>query len=150
MEVVAIVLAPAALGMAAARRAPRFAARMHRPVKIFSMLVLAAVALLAMGREWRSLAASFGEIGPAVVLFNLCSLLAGYYLSRASGLDKPLSTAVAFEIGIHNSTLAIFIALTVLGNYPLALPAAVYSVVMYVTAPLFGSLVLRRGRPAPP
>ena len=29
-------------------------------------------------------------------------------------------------------------------SYQLALPAAVYSVVMYITAPLFGWLVLKR------
>ena len=79
-----------------------------------------------------------------MLLFNLVSLFAGYYLSRAAGLDKPLSTAICYEIGIHNSTLAIFVALSVLGSYQLALPAAVYSVVMYITAPLFGWLVLKR------
>ena len=67
-------------------------------------------------------------------------------MPRAAGLDKPLSTAIGFEIGIHNSTLAIFIALSVLQNFELALPAAVYSVVMYVTATLFGLLVLRPQR----
>ena len=46
--------------------------------------------------------------------FNLLSQFAGYYLSRASGLDKSLSTAICYEIGIHNSTLAIFVALSVL------------------------------------
>ncbi|MNT23265.1 hypothetical protein D3C72_1586780 [compost metagenome] len=59
-------------------------------------------------------------------------------------MDKPLATAIGFEIGIHNSTLAIFIALSVLNNFQLALPAAIYSVSMYVMAPLFGMLVLRR------
>jgi BASS family bile acid:Na+ symporter len=59
-----------------------------------------------------------------------------------------MATAVSFEIGIHNSTLAIFVALSVLVNFQLALPAAIYSVSMYVTAALFGWLVLRR--PASP
>lgn len=145
-EVVAMVLVPVALGMLAASKAPSFAARMHQPVKVFSMLVLAAVTVLAISKEWRSLVASFGDIGPAVVLLNVCSLAAGYGLSRASKLDQPMSIAVAFEIGIHNSTLAMFIALTVLGSYELALPAAVYSVVMYLTAPVFGYGVGRLGK----
>ena len=55
-----------------------------------------------------------------------------------------MSTAISFEIGIHNSTLAIYVALSVLGNLQLALPAALYSVSMYLTATLFGLLVLRR------
>ncbi|RZI97816.1 MAG: bile acid:sodium symporter family protein, partial [Haliea sp.] len=113
--------------------------------KIFSALVLAAFALIAIGKEWDALRASFATVGPAVVLFNLASLLAGYYVSRAAGMDKPLSTAISFEIGIHNSTLSLFVALSVLNNFQLALPSAIYSVAMYITATLFGLLVLRRG-----
>ena len=144
LEVIAIVLIPVLLGMAVARKAPGFSNRMEKPVKIFSAVVLAVVTVLAIAKEWGSLSTTFGQIGPAVLLFNLVSLFAGYYLSRAAGLDKPLSTAICYEIGIHNSTLAIFVALSVLESYPLALPAAVYSVVMYITAPLFGWLVLKR------
>ena len=144
LEVIAIVLIPVLLGMAVARKAPGFSNRMEKPVKIFSAVVLAVVTVLAIAKEWSSLSTTFVQIGPAVLLFNLVSLFAGYYLSRAAGLDKPLSTAVCYEIGIHNSTLAIFVALSVLGSYQLALPAAVYSVVMYITAPLFGWLVLKR------
>ena len=144
LEVIAIVLIPVLLGMAVARKAPGFSNRMEKPVKIFSAVVLAVVTVLAIAKEWGSLSTTFVQIGPAVLLFNLVSLFAGYYLSRAAGLDKPLSTAICYEIGIHNSTLAIFVALSVLGSYPLALPAAVYSVVMYITAPLFGWLVLKR------
>ncbi len=110
--------------------------------------MLAAFALIAIGKEWDALVSSFAVIGPAVVAFNLISLLAGYYVSRWAGLDKSLATAISFEIGIHNSTLAIYIALSVLNNFQLALPAAIYSVSMYVTATLFGLLVLRRGQKA--
>lgn len=143
-EVVAVVLIPVAVGMVIAARKPGFAARMEKPFKIFSALVLAAFALIAMAKEWEALRSSFSTIGPAVVLFNVVSLLAGYYLSRVAGMEKSMATAVSFEIGIHNSTLALFIALSVLNNFQLALPAAIYSVSMYITATAFGFLVLRR------
>ena len=145
-EVIAVVLVPVTLGMVVvAARSRGFAQRMEKPFKIFSALVLAAFALIAIAKEWDALRASFATVGPAVVLFNLVSLLAGYYMSRAAGMDKPLSTAISFEIGIHNSTLSLFIALSVLNNFQLALPSAIYSVAMYLTATLFGLLVLRRG-----
>lgn len=143
-EVIAIVLAPVLLGMAAHRRWPGLSARAKRPMKAFSAFVLAAFALIAIAKEWSALVESFGGIGPAVLLFNALSLGAGYYLARAAGLDTSMATAISFEIGIHNSTLAIFIALSVLQNFPLALPAALYSVSMYLMATLFGLLVLRR------
>ncbi|MFN9476037.1 bile acid:sodium symporter family protein [Acidovorax sp.] len=151
LEVIVIVLIPVVVGMAVHRRAPAFSARMEKPMKLFSALVLAAFALIAIVKEWAALSASFADIGPAVLLFNALSLGAGYFLPRAVGMDKSLSTAIGFEIGIHNSTLAIFIALSVLNNFQLALPAAIYSVSMYTMAPLFCMLVLRRsgGHPAP-
>ena len=144
LEVVGVILMPVIIGMVVRSKAPGFSERMGQPMKAFSALVLAAFALLAIVKEWTALAASFASLGPLVLAFNLISLLVGYYLSRAAGLNKSMSTAISFEIGIHNSTLAIYVALSVLGNLQLALPAALYSVSMYLTATLFGLLVLRR------
>ncbi len=143
-EVVGVILVPVLIGMVVSSRQPGFAARMEKPMKAFSALVLAAFAVIAIAKEWTALTQSFSSLGPVVLAFNLLSLLSGYYLSRWAGLDKPMATAVSFEIGIHNSTLAIFVALSVLQNFQLALPAAIYSVSMYLTATLFGVLVLRR------
>ena len=144
LEVVGVILVPVIIGMVVRSKAPGFSDRMGQPMKAFSALVLAAFALLAIVKEWTALTASFASLGPLVLVFNLISLLVGYYLSRAAGLNKSMATAISFEIGIHNSTLAIYVALSVLGNLQLALPAALYSVSMYLTATLFGLLVLRR------
>ncbi|QDL52970.1 bile acid:sodium symporter family protein [Rhodoferax aquaticus] len=143
-EVVAVVLVPVALGMVVRARYAGFSERMQGPMKVFSAVVLATFSIIAIAKEWAALTTSFASLGPVVVAFNLASLLMGYYLSRGAGLSKPLATAVCFEIGIHNSTLAIFVALSVLANFQLALPAAIYSVSMYITATLFGMLVLRK------
>ncbi len=148
LEVVGVILLPVVIGMVVRAKAFSFSERMGQPMKLFSALVLAAFALLAIVKEWTALTASFASLGPLVLVFNLVSLLVGYYMSRAAGLNKPMATAISFEIGIHNSTLAIYVALSVLGNLQLALPAALYSVSMYITATLFGLLVLRH-KPAP-
>jgi BASS family bile acid:Na+ symporter len=52
-------------------------------------------------------------------------------------LPKRQAIAIAMEIGIHNGTLAIFIALNVLQNPTISVPAAVYSLLMFFTAALF-------------
>lgn len=144
VEVIAIVLVPVFAGMWVRTLKPGFAARSEKPMKVFAAVVLAVVALGALAKEWQALSTTFAAVGPAVVAFNLISLLAGFYLSRLAGLDKAMATAISYEIGIHNSTLAIFIALAVLNNFQLALPAAIYSVSMYITATLFGLVVLRK------
>ena len=145
LEVVGVIMVPVVIGMVVRSRRPDFSERMGPPMKVFSAVVLAVFSLIAIVKEWTALTESFSSLGPVVLAFNLASLLVGYYLSRWAGLDKSIATAVSFEIGLHNSTLAIFVALSVLGNLQLALPAALYSVSMYLTATAFGFLVLRRG-----
>lgn len=145
VEVMAVVLVPVALGMGLAKLKPALAAGLQKPFKIFSAVVLALLALGAIAKEWTALSEAATSIGGAVLVFNLLSLGLGYGASRWAGLDKPMSTAIGFEIGIHNSTLALYIALSVLGSFPMALPAAAYSVTMYVLGVLFG-LMLRRLR----
>jgi BASS family bile acid:Na+ symporter len=148
VEVMGIVLLPVGLGMLVRAKSLGWAVRLDKPMKIFSAVVLAAFSAIAIAKEWQALTTSFASIGPVVLAFNAMSLLAGYYLSRIIGLNQSMATAISFEIGIHNSSLAIFVALSVLGSFQLALPAAVYSVSMYLTATLFGFLVLRRGAPS--
>lgn len=143
LEVVAVIALPVALGMVLRERRPALAARAERPMKIFSALVLATITVLAIAKEWTALVNSFAEIGGAVVAFNVLSLAAGYGLARAARLPREFCVAISFEIGIHNSTLALYIALGVLQQFTLALPAALYSVSMYLTATLFGVWLAR-------
>jgi BASS family bile acid:Na+ symporter len=65
----------------------------------------------------------------------------GYFVPRLFQLGKAQAIAIGMEIGIHNGTLAIFIALTVIGNSTMATPAVIYSLIMFFTAALFGYLV---------
>lgn len=51
------------------------------------------------------------------------------------------------EIGIHNTTLAIALSPSLLNNSEMAVPAAVYSVLMFFTAAAAG-FALRRLAPA--
>lgn len=145
-EVIAVVLIPVAIGMAVAARAPGFAQRTERYFKVFSGVVLAGFALLALVKEWTALTESLLTLGPAVLAFNLASLVGGYAVGRWVGLEQSLARAVSFEIGIHNSTLSLYIALSVLRSFELALPSAIYSVAMFITATAFGLWLERRGR----
>ena len=65
-------------------------------------------------------------------------------MPRLFRVSYPQAVASAFEVGIHNSTLAIAVALTVLGDERLAVPAAVYGVLMFPLAAGVGWLLARR------
>jgi BASS family bile acid:Na+ symporter len=149
VQVFAIVLVPVAIGMAIRARWPEFAARLTRPVKIVSVVVLVAVIIGAIIKERENVADYFLAVGAIVLVFNVVSLLLGYGLPRLSGVGRPEAIAAGMEIGIHNSTLAIAVAISpaLLNNTQMAIPAAVYGIVMFFTAAAFGFLVNRR-RPA--
>ncbi|MGW0039300.1 bile acid:sodium symporter family protein [Gordonia sp. NPDC003376] len=145
-EVILMIVIPVILGMITGARWPALKARMEKPVKVFSAAVLVIVVLASIASEWSDVVDNLATLGVPVLIFNLAALGLGYALSRGARLDHRDATAISFEVGIHNSTLAIFVAVGVLGDVQLALPTAVYSVVMYVTAPLFGVALVRLAR----
>lgn len=140
LQVFAIVLVPVALGMLIRKLAPRFAARMERPMKIVSALFLVVTVVLAFAKDWQTVVDYAPVVGGAALLFNLLSLGIGYWVPRLLRLPQRQAVAIGMEIGIHNGTLAIAMALSpvLLNNPTMAIPAALYSFFMFFTAAGFG------------
>lgn len=143
IEVFMIVLVPVLIGMFIRKKHPEFSARMDKPVRIFSMIVLAVLIVGAVLKEKDRLGDSFGQIGVAMLVFNVLSMLVGYAMSMVAKLKSTEATAITMEVGVHNGTLALYIAMSVLGSFELAIPSAIYSIIMFFTAGI-GSLILSK------
>jgi BASS family bile acid:Na+ symporter len=146
VEVFAIVLLPVLLGMVARRLRPAFARSMDKPVRIASVIILVLVVAGSIVANRVLLAENFGSLSGITVVFCLCSLTVGYLVPRALKVSRPQSIACSFEIGIHNATLAIVIAQTVIGSVEMSLPAGIYGVLMFFIAAGFGFVI--KGAPA--
>ncbi len=144
VEVFAIVLIPVSIGMLIRKQRPAFAAKMDKPVKIASALILILLIISVTIREKQVLVEYAGSLGLPVLLFNILSMGVGYYIPRVMSIDKKQSIAIGMEIGIHNGTLAIYIALSVLANSTMSIPPAIYSLLMFFTAAIFGFWVSRK------
>ncbi len=48
------------------------------------------------------------------------------------------------EIGVHNATLAIYVAVEILDDTEISIPAAVYSLFMFAFAALWGRYISRK------
>lgn len=144
LDVFVIVLLPVLLGMLIRFWRPSWADRMDRPVRVSSFTILVLVLLGAIATNWTLLAQEFGRLSVIAVLFCLLSLTVGFIVPRRLGASHSQAVATSFEIGIHNATLAIVVAQTVLGSTELSLPAAVYGVLMVPLAFAFGALVRAR------
>ncbi|MBX3188892.1 MAG: bile acid:sodium symporter family protein [Labilithrix sp.] len=142
VQVFAVVLVPVAIGMLVHARRPDFARRATKPIKAASVVFLVCVVLAAALKERAHLGGYFARVGLAALAFNVCSLGVGYVVPLVARLPHRQAVAIGMEIGIHNGTLAIAIAMSplLLGNATMAIPAAVYSLVMFVTAGTFAWL----------
>lgn len=143
VEVFAIVLLPVVLGMLVRWWKPGFATRMDKPVRIASMLILAIVIAGAVVSNWQLLIDNIGRLALITVVFCLLSLAIGFLVPRLFRVEPRQAVASSFEIGIHNATLAIVIAQTVIGSIEMSLPGAVYGVLMFFVALGWGFLIRR-------
>ena len=143
VEVAVIILFPVLIGMLIRARAPWFAARMEKPLRLFAVLVMVLLIVLTFVQAWDSLLTWLAAVGLACLLFNLASMGVGYGAPLALKLPRKQAIAIAMEIGIHNGTLAIYIALNVMDNATMSIPAAVYSLLMFFTAAVFGWWISR-------
>ncbi|MBQ1081676.1 MULTISPECIES: bile acid:sodium symporter family protein [unclassified Nocardiopsis] len=145
VQVFAVILIPVAIGMLVRAKLTAFAERMEKPVKLGSILVLVAVIVGAIAAEWANLPEYIVSVGLMVLVFNVVSLVIGYWAPRLVGTERPEAVASCMEIGLHNTTLSLTIAVTVLNSTEIAIPSAVYGVLMFFTAAAAGALLNRRG-----
>lgn len=141
IQVFAIVLIPVSIGMLIKKYKPTLTTKLEKPVRIASALLLVLVIAAAILKDKENIAGYFAQVGIAALAFNLLSMFSGYFIPRIFKINKRQSIAIGMEIGIHNGTLAIFLALTVLNNQAMSVPPAVYSIIMFITAGIFGYLI---------
>jgi len=146
VEVFLIILIPVSIGMLIHAKAHSFAKMMDKPVKILSALFLVVVIVGAVLKEKENLGNYFEQVGMAALVFNLASMIIGFFVPLIFKIEKKQAIAIGMEIGIHNGTLAIFIALNVLNNSMMSIPPAIYSLLMFFTAAVFGILVNKIGK----
>jgi BASS family bile acid:Na+ symporter len=152
MQVFAIVLVPVAIGMLVRAKKPAIADRLDKPVRITSAVFLLLVILAAVVKEHATIVDSFRRVGLAALVFNLASMGIGFVVPLLARVPHRQATAIAMEIGVHNGTLAIAIASSplLLNNATMAIPPAIYSLIMFFTAAGFSWLMSRRQTDEPP
>jgi len=144
VEVFAIVLIPVSVGMIINYLSPNISKKLEKPVKIMSAIFLVLIIAGAILKEKDQFLVYFEQVGLACLAFNVLSMVVGYYVPYLLKVNKKQSIAIGMEIGIHNGTLAIYIALSVIGNSLMSIPPAVYGLIMFFTAAIFGYLVSRK------
>jgi BASS family bile acid:Na+ symporter len=149
-RVFAITIVPLSIGMWIRARRTEWALSHESSARRLATIALVLVIAGAVGSEWETITDNVGDLAAAVLTLNLVAMASSFTLSQLARLDRRQSTAVAMELGVHNVTLAIAVAALI--DDDLIIPAAVYSLFMYLTAGAFARLMFRRnaaGEPRP-
>jgi len=126
-DILKIVLLPVTIGVVLRMAASKFVDKIMKIVPVVSVVAIIFVIAVVVALNAAKLATVAGLIFLAVALHNACGLLLGYGASRTVGLDEKKARAIAFEIGMENSGLAVALALVHLDPVA-AIPGAIFSV----------------------
>jgi BASS family bile acid:Na+ symporter len=149
VRVFLITIVPLATGMYLRHRNPAWADEVQNRVKRIALGLFICIIAAAVASEFGTITDNFTSVAVAALTLNVLAMSVSYGAAKVARLDDRQSTAISMELGVHNSTLAITVATAV--STELAIPAAVYSAFMFITAGLFARLMFRRngGRTAP-
>jgi BASS family bile acid:Na+ symporter len=142
LQIFLITLLPTAIGMSIRHQFPNIARRLEKQMSRLAVGLLALIIILLLIREGSKLPGFLVQVGIGVVLLNLLAMLAGFFTGKLFRLSLAQQICIAIEVGIQNGTLAITITAGLLNDPDMAVPAAVYSLLMYVTG--FGAILYGR------
>jgi BASS family bile acid:Na+ symporter len=144
MGQVAMVLGiPVSLGMFVRHRwndwALAFEPRATRIATGFFVLIV----VLAVVKNWALLRDNFATLAPFALVLNITMLCIGFAVAWAVRLSRAQSVTLGIETAVQNAALALVIASSVLKDDTLAIPGALYGVLMYAGGLVF-ALTMRR------
>lgn len=134
LTLVVLTIVPISVGMLIKRYAPTVADRSQVYVSRFGVIFLTFLVLFLGYVQRDIIVDAFIATGPVSVLLNVSTMALGYYSSKWFGLNWAQRTSVTLEVGLQNSTLSIFMALTLLSNYDMSMMPAIYTLVMFLSA----------------
>jgi BASS family bile acid:Na+ symporter len=142
LRVFAITIVPVVIGMELRRRWPSWVDGAYPRVRKVSLSLFAIVVLGAIVSEHGTVVANLADVAGAALALNLAAMTLSFGISKLARLGDRQATAIALELGIHNSALAIAIGASLTED--LAIPAAVYATFMLFTGGAFAWMMSRR------
>lgn len=146
LQIFVITILPAAIGVYM-RRIHEIAARnLEKPLKYILTILLALVFAIKIffdeksGGTGISLNETF-HILPYMLLLNFMAMVSGLLIAKYGKLIFTDQFTISIEVGVHNTTLALLIAGTILKSPEMEKPAVVYAMFSFFTAVLFVILV---------
>jgi len=146
IRVFLITVVPLSIGMAARHLRTAWVETHYESARRLSLALFVVVVIAAVASEADLIFDNIGAVAVAALALNVAAMAIGFSISRLARLNTRQATAIAMELGVHNSTVAIAVAALI--DTELAIPAAVYSMFMFVTAGAFARWIAQRNAAA--
>ena len=136
-----IVTVPVIIGMVFRGLASNSAIKFEPIAKKISIVLFIIVLLGAILAEKDNIVSYFADAGLITLLLNVIMMIVAFYVAQLLATGNAQKKCIAIECGLQNGTLAIFVGTTLFGGGAFVIPAATYSLIMFVTSLIFVFLV---------
>jgi BASS family bile acid:Na+ symporter len=146
IQIFAVTIIPAMIGVLIRKYKPEFAEKAQRPMKVILIIALGVVfsILFFAGNKTGGTGITGKEIYdilPYALLLNALCMAWGFILGILSRLGMKNSYTIGIEASVHNTTLAFLVAGTLLHNPEMVKPSLIYAMFSFWTAIIYSVLI---------
>ena len=138
-----IVTVPVLLGILFKRFLSELASKFEPLAKKISTILFVLVLLGAIVKQKYNIIPYFAQAGLVTLILNVVMMIVAFYLAQLFASGSKQKKCITIECGLQNGTLAIVVATSIFGGGLYVIPAATYSLIMFITSLIFVYLVRR-------
>ena len=132
-----IVTIPVIFGMIMKKFLSNFVNIFEKKAKKISIVLFVLVLIGAILAEKENIIDYFIKAGSITLTLNVIMMVVAFYIAQLLGTGTAQKKSISIECGLQNGTLAIFVASTLFNGGIYLIPAATYSLIMFVTSLIF-------------
>ena len=130
LQMFLIVTVPVIIGMVCSS----FLSSFESLAKKISIVLFVLVLIGAILAERENIVTYFSQAGAVTLALNVIMMVIAFYLSKSLISNQSQQRTITIECGLQNGTLAIVVANLFFDGGLYLIPAATYSLIMYVTS----------------
>ena len=136
-----IVVVPTLLGMIFRKFLIDITIKLEPISKKISLVLFIIVLLGAILGEKDNILSYFADAGLVTLILNIIMMILAFFVAQLLGTGTEQKKCISIECGLQNGTLAIFVGTTLFGGGAYIVPAATYSLIMFLTSLIFVFIV---------
>lgn len=151
LQVLFILLIPAILGILFNEYFSKTAQQLQKPLKYVNTLLLALVFGIKFFADQQSGGSGLSQaeifhLLPSCLILHLGAIIISYALSKGLHFKNIQATTIGIEVGLQNTTLALLVTGTLIGNNEMTKPALVFAIFSFFTTLAFAFIATRKKR----